>query len=103
MHATTARHAKLTSALIRAPNHFARSHTMDMSILPYYTDEEVTQRLADLIGRQYAAEMLELVKQRTQRPARPIGFRYGVTLDFVPGRVNLMLDEEGRITGFEFN
>jgi transposase len=76
---------------------------MDTSILPYYTDEEVTQRLGDLIGRQFAEEMIELVEERTQRPARPIGFRYGGTLDFVPERVNLMLDEEGRITGFEFN
>jgi len=76
---------------------------MDMSILPYYTDEEVTQRLADLIGRQYAVEMLELVKERTQRPARPYGVGYGSTMDFLPERVNLMLDDTGCIEGFSFN
>jgi hypothetical protein len=76
---------------------------MDMCIRPDNTDEEVTQLLADLIGRTYTPDLLQLIWDRTERLARPNGPGHLTTKEHDPMRVNLMVDGEDIIVGFEFN
>jgi hypothetical protein len=75
---------------------------MSINILPHYTEDEIREMLADVIGEPYSKALRDSVEARTARPTRGYGPGHIVAMDLRAERINLVVDEEQRIVDIHF-
>jgi len=75
---------------------------MTNTILPYYSEDQIVEMIAHVIGQTYTPEILEEVKRITLRDTRPYGPGHFGSRDYVPGRINLAVDRQQVIEAIQF-
>jgi hypothetical protein len=75
---------------------------MTNTILPYYSEDQIVEMIGHVIDQTYTVDILEDVKQKTLREARPYGPGHMSTRDYRPGRINLVVDGQQVIEAIHF-
>lgn len=75
---------------------------MSITLQPHFTQQEIVDMITPFIGETYSEEVLETVKAKTLRPARPFGAGFMSTMDYRHDRINLVVDDHKVIQGVHF-
>lgn len=71
---------------------------MNTTPQPSYTDEQVLERIKDVIGRLCTPDLLDDVQHKTERQVRAYGPGHSSTKDHRPERINLVVGSRQIIT-----
>jgi hypothetical protein len=65
------------------------------------TNTEIIKSFGHLVGTEYSERLRLMVAEQTGRPVRPYG-HFLVTQDHNAERLNIRVNEDGIISGFQF-